>query len=167
MLSRRELFRLAGAAALTAACGDNLSGSTIFNGSQRSLLEAFADVIIPPDGKPGGAALGTVAYIERLLTAFDAMVPAIYADGPFSDRGGGSENDFARFVELDRVNDAAWRGIVTTTKQALLDGLDAAAAGTADPQTRFDAQPDEFKDLLIDLVVEAAWSAPEYGGNTN
>src|SRR5215470_670960 len=109
-LTRRQLFRLfGGAAALAAlpACGSD--GDRIFTAGQLAALRAFADVIIPEDDLPGGAKLGAVEYIERLITAFDADVPAIFAGGPFSDRAGAAHDDFADFIELDRVADAAWR----------------------------------------------------------
>jgi hypothetical protein len=193
-LTRRQLFRLfGGAAALAAlpACGSD-GGDHIFTGGQLAALRAFADVIIPEDDTPGGAKLGAVEYIERLITAFDGDVPAIFAGGPFSDRAGAADNDFANFIELDRVADTAWRlrvlgsdavggapnedllGPVIGLRARLVAGLDAALH-TADKPIEdmsaderaalFDAQPDDFKDLLVELVSEAAFAAPEYGGN--
>lgn len=196
MLTRRELIRLLGGAAALAklpACGDNLPGDDIFTPAERSLLEQLADVIIPPDDTPGGAKLGTVAYIEGLISAFYGVgIPRIYAGGPFSDRnpnpdGSFPSNDFLSFIELDRVNDAAWRlfvfgsiglpsgapneallGPVVGLHDQLKQGLDAAIAmKVADPAKLFDALDDDFRQLLIELVTEAAFSAPEYGGNPN
>ncbi len=196
MLTRRELIRLLGGAAALAklpACGDNIQGDDIFTPSERSLLEKFADVIIPPDDAPGGAQLGAVAYIEGLISAFYGVgPPRIYASGPFSDRnpnpdGSIPPNDFLNFIELDRVNDAAWRlfvfgssalpngapneallGPVVGLHDRLKQGLDdAIAMKVADPQKLFDALDDDFRQLLIELVTEAAFAAPEYGGNLN
>ncbi len=194
MLTRRELIRwLAAAAALAnvPGCGDNATADTTFTPSQRALLAKFADVIIPPDDGPGGAALGAVAYIEGLVNAFYGVGPArIYAGGPFSDRnpapdGTTPPNDFVNFIELDRVTDTAWRlfifgsagvpggapneaqlGPVIGLRDRLQQGLDAAIAmKVADPAKLFDALDDDFRQLLIDLVTEAAFAAPEYGGN--
>ena len=181
MLSRRELIRVLGAAVAAAhlpACGDNTSGDTVFTGAQRSLLEDFANVIIPPDDQPGGAALGAIAYIEGLIGAFYGIGAArIYAGGPYSGRnpapdGTLVENDFVTFIELDRVSDAAWRlfifGDDTTPglRARLQTGLDGAAAmHIADRAKLFDQLDDDFRSLLIDLVTEAAFAAPEYGGN--
>jgi hypothetical protein len=197
VLTRRELIRLLGGAAALAklpACGDNIPGDDIFTPGERTLLESFADVIIPPDDTPGGAKLGAVAYIEGLISAFYGVgaAPRIYASGPFSDRnpnpdGTYPENDFLNFVELDRVNDTAWRlfvfgssalpngapneaiyGPVVGLRDRLKQGLDdAAAMKVADPQKLFDVLDDDFRQLLIELVTEAAFSAPEYGGNPN
>jgi hypothetical protein len=193
-LSRRELIRLLGGAAMLAklpACGDNITGDAVFTGAQRSLLEDFADVIIPPDDQPGGAKLGAVAYIEGLIDAYYGVgSPRIYGGGPFSDRnplpdGSTPPNDFLAFVELDRVNDTAWRlflfgsaafpdggpndallGPTLGLKDQLAQGLDAAAAmNVVDRAKLYDALDDDFKSLLFDLVTEAAFAAPEYGGN--
>jgi hypothetical protein len=180
-LSRRDLIRLLGAAAALSklpGCGDNIPGDTVFTGTQRAMLEDLADVIIPPDDQPGGAALGAVAYIEGLIGAYYGVgAPRIYAGGPFSGRnplpdGTPVENDFVTFVELDRVSDAAWRlfifGDDTTPglRARLQAGLDAAAQlKVADKAQLFDALDDDFRQLLIDLVTEAAFAAPEYGGN--
>jgi len=192
-LTRRQVIRVLGALAAVpvTGCGDNVAvpSSGPFTGPQRRALAAFADVIIPPDDEPGGSALGSVAYIERLLAAFDVNPPAIFADGPFSGRmpfpdGTVPENAFRRFVELDRVSEAAWRLRILgeapdgTRKPALVEqiaaGIDAAISthgdGLADlpPATLanvFDAQTDEWRSLVIELVTEAAFAAPEYGGN--
>ena len=37
--------------------------------------------------------------------------------------------------------------------------------GTPNYQALYDAQPAEFQQLIFDLVTQAAWAAPEYGGN--
>jgi len=196
--TRRELFRICGsmgAGALATSltgCGDDRRSSVLDN-DELALLEAFADVILPPDDEPGGAALGVVAYTERLLTAFavPTAIPAIFASGPFSDRNpidAPIPNDFDRRVELDRIADAAWRlrllggsgpnedlfGPVIGLADQLRDGLRAALElavaplpelSTEQRVTLFDAQPDDFKSLVFDLVTEAAFAAPEYGGN--
>jgi len=179
-LTRRQLFRVVGGAALLAklpACGDN--ADPVFSHTERRLLHGFADVVIPPDDTPGGADLGAVAYIERLVTAFAAMTPPIYAGGPYSGRvpypdGTFPTRDFERFIELDRVGLAAWQTEIASTDQRLRAGLATAAQTTTkaiddlaapDFQALFDASDDDFKQLMIDLVCEAAWAAPEYGGN--
>lgn len=182
-LTRRQLFRVIGGAAVLAklpACGDN--GDPVFSHSERTLLRGFADVVIPKDDTPGGADLGAVAYIERLMTAFaavSAQAPQIYAGGPYSGRvpypdGTFPTRDFERFIELDRVNLAAWQTELATLEQRLRAGLETAAATTtksiddlaaADFQALFDASDDDFKAMMLDLVFEAAWAAPEYGGN--
>lgn len=199
-LTRRQVLRVLGSAAALvrlplagtlAGCGDNAVPSPgPFTKSQRRALAAFADVILPPDDQPGGADLGAVAYIERLLHAFDSSPPAIFADGPFSGRtahpdGSVPPNDFARFIELDRVNEAAWRlevlggtgpdGTVhPSLYQKIAAGLDAAIALRGNEidelslEARtdlFDDQDEDWKSLMVDLVTEAAFAAPEYGGN--
>ena len=166
-LSRRDWIRLIGGAAALAklpAC-TNKPGLGLTD-DERAMLAKLADVVIPPDDQPGGAALGTVEYTDRLILALNYTTPRVYAGGPFSDRAGGAENDFASFIDLDRVNYAAWQTYLPALHDQLKQGLAAARAmNVKDPQALFDALDPDFKDLLIDLVSEAAFAAPEYGGN--
>jgi hypothetical protein len=153
------------------------------------MLLGFADVVIPRDDTPGGAELGALEYITRLVRAFELPVPPIYAGGPNSGRqpfpdavtGQASTsfptNDFATFVELDRVSLAAWQQLLdpqTGIEPQLRAGIASARSMTDrsphdlspdDFQRLFDAQTDEFRALVIELVSEAAFAAPEYGGN--
>src|SRR3954469_22269706 len=119
-LSRRRFLEVVGVAAALPlpACSSSDADdapATFFTSEERRDLGALANYVIPPEGSsPGGADLGAVPYIERLLTAFDVDPPAIFADGPFSGRkptpdGYGAANDFARFTTLDRVQEKAWR----------------------------------------------------------
>lgn len=101
-------------------------------------------------------------------------------------------NDFAQSIELDRVSEFVWKlrllgsngvpggapneailGPVIGLRRQIKDGL--ASAMSANP-TLASLNPDDlasafnsldvvFRDLMIDLVTEAAFSAPEYGGN--
>ena len=183
MLTRREVFRLlGGVAALVQLPSCGASGDRVFTADELAALDAFADVILPEDDLPGGSKLGTVDYIERLITAFQAKpVPAIFAGGPLSDRnpfpdGTYPDNDFAKFVELDRITTAAWQMHVVALRDQLKSGLHAALASAPksisdmsgdERQALFDAQDDAFKQLLVELVSEAAFAAPEYGGNKN
>jgi hypothetical protein len=200
-LSRRALLKVLGAAAAfpLPACGSS-NGSTdapgaLFTADERRDLGALANYVIPPEGtSPGGADLGAVPYIERLLTAFDVDPPAIFADGPFSGRkplpnGFGASNDFARFIPLDRVTEKAWRiriegggindpivpklvGLRDQVKKAIAD---ARAYGKAPLETlpadqlrdAFISIDTDLQATLIDLVTQAAFAAPEYGGNPN
>jgi hypothetical protein len=205
-LTRRELVKLIGGAVVAFKVGCKSSppdGDGVFADDELRLLRGFADVIIPPDDKPGGADLGAVPYIETLALAFDNASPPIFAGGPFSDRnpfpdsngrasGNFPDNEFASFIELDRVAAAAWQlkvlgsdrvavtpnedlyGAVDSLEGQLKSGLRAAIDASTLPidqldgdqiQTLFDGQPAAFKSLLIQLVQEAAFSAPEYGGN--
>jgi hypothetical protein len=183
-LTRRELIRLFGAAAALAhlpACHSD-NGDSVFSADELGMLRGFADVVIPEDDLPGGSKLGTVEYIEALLRAFESPIPKIHAGGPFSNRNPFPDangqagttrppNDFANFVELDRVGAAVWRKAITDIKAQLQAGLAVARSSASGDLTHadyvriFDAQPDDFRALVIDLVSEAAFAAPEYGGN--
>jgi hypothetical protein len=98
--SRRQLLPWAGAATVASfvpGCGrgDPAPGgappppsSAFFSEAERSTLTALSEVVIPAGlTTPGGAELGSVAYIERLCTAFEGTTtPFIFAGGPFSGR---------------------------------------------------------------------------------
>jgi len=211
MLTRRQTIRMLGAASLLMVGGAGCHGASPtppatpeFTPEEVSALNALADAVIPPDADPGGAALGAVAYIERLLTAFDGGASAIFANGPFSGRapfpapsGVASSScppdAFTSWVELDRVNAVAWQlnvlgssavpggapnesllGTVVGIRAQVHQGLAAAIAqnpvpldqlSPADLAVAFGALDVDFQSLLIDLVTEAAFAAPEYGGN--
>jgi hypothetical protein len=143
ILDRRQFLKWAGAvgaaAALPAGCssvppamnpdmmggdggpdGGPLPVPTFLTTDERQILSALADVVLPPDDKPGGAELGAVDYVERLLTALEVETPAIFAGGPYSGRQPFADqngmpstmfpdNEFANFLALDRVSEAAWR----------------------------------------------------------
>jgi len=74
-------------------------------------LAAVVDRVVPgvpEDSVPGAVAAGCHEAIDALLAAFQTDPPRIYAGGPFSDRGGAEQNDFAQFLPLDRYESKAW-----------------------------------------------------------
>jgi gluconate 2-dehydrogenase gamma chain len=143
-----------------------------FSAAQRANLAALADHVLP-----GAARLGAVEYIEQLLSAFDFDPPRIHAGGPFSGRrpfaehGRASDSfppaDFEHWLPLDRVAERAWRlrlygssegdplGPVTGLRPLLQQGADL----------RWSAQSDEFRTRFTELVIEACYADPVYGGN--
>lgn len=192
-----------------AACDE--SGTVVrdrfFSADEESALGALADAIIPPDDQPGGAKLGAVEYINRLLVALevpDGQAPDLYAGGPYSgrtpfadDNGKPSQNfpknSFTDRVPIDRVRLAAWKlklygssglpgggpndtvlGVVTGLRDMFRDNLAAAMQASPKPLAQlspedlesafFGLDPD-FRDVLFALVTQAAFAAPEYGGN--
>ena len=125
-------------------------------------------------GHPGAREAGVVGYIDALLGAFDTDPPLLYAGGPFSDRHGATENDFATFAPLGATQERYWRAQVTELQERYAAGiaaLDAAARGdfsAADPVTQdlvLTADATGFRDLLFDHAIEGWLAAPEYGGN--
>ncbi|MBS2029531.1 MAG: hypothetical protein JST54_16635 [Deltaproteobacteria bacterium] len=183
------------------------TGPTFFTADERAMLANLADVVLPPDEVVGGAGLGTVSFVERLLTALDPAnaTPTLFVSGPSSGRnpvpdtngqpsGQNGENDFANLLPLDRVQLASWKlylygsdgvdgggpndavlGKVIGLRDQMRSGLQAALAtlakpvgelNVADQAAAFNGLPQDFKDLIVELTLQAAWSAPEYGGNT-
>lgn len=134
-MPRRQFVRLvvlgAGSAVLPIACatppGEDPEPPFLvpplpgyFSVEERRLLGLFADYVLPPDDLAGGEAVGTVPYIEQLLTAFDTDPPRLFAAGPYSDRNpiptpdgqpsdSRPENGFATFLPLTRSQELAWR----------------------------------------------------------
>jgi len=118
--------------------------------------------------------------------------PVPDADGQPSGQNG--ENDFANLLPLDRVQLASWKlylygsdgvpgggpndavlGKVIGLRDQMRNGLQAALTAltkpvgelnVADQAAAFNALPEDFKDVVVELTLQAAWSAPEYGGNT-
>lgn len=93
-----------------------------FTRNELVTLGALCDQIIPPDRDPGASDLGAPAYIEGLLSAFDAGGAArIFAGGPFSDRNPFPDyetgtpsrvfprNSLRSFIPLSRIEDLEWR----------------------------------------------------------
>jgi len=155
-----------------------------FDDADWEVVAAACDRLIPPvDGHPGGRALGCADYIDALLGAFTEDPPRIWAGGPFSGRAGGVAA-FERFLPLGPLETLAWRtriegsrglperewnGPVRGWQEVYAEGLAALGSDfcTCDPDTqdrRLDAAP-EFKALLYTHACEAAYGAPEYGGN--
>jgi hypothetical protein len=204
----------AGVALPPLACGPGKSGvadaggaaTGFFTADEAATLARLADFVLPPDATyPGGSALGTVPYVEQLLTSMEGPTPQVFRGGPYSGRAPFVDlnglpttqdppDDFDDFLPLDRIQNAAWMlriygssgvpgggpndavadvgptiGFQTQMKQAL-DQVLAAAPGIA---TMTDAQvatvwaglSSAQSALITELVVEACFGAPEYGGN--
>ena len=192
-----------------AACDE--SGTVVrdrfFSPDEESALASLANAILPPDDQPGGAALGAVEYINRLLVALEVAeghAPDLYAGGPYSGRTPFADengkpstnfppNDFANRVPIDRVRLAAWKlklygssglsaggpndavlGVVTGLRDMFRTSLAAAIQaspvplsklGPDDLESAFFGLDPNFRDVLVALVTQAAFAAPEYGGN--
>jgi hypothetical protein len=149
-----------------------------------AVLAAAADRLIPPVGKhPGGAALGVVEYVDRLLAAFSFDPPLIFAGGPFSGRFGG-EASFGKFLPLSPREELAWRtriegsrglperefnGPVRGWQQIYREGIAALGpdfgAAPNDEQDRRLAIQRELRNVFYAHACEGAYGAPEYGGN--
>ena len=75
-------------------------------------LRALVDRLIPAGLQPGAAAAHAEEAIDALLAAFMTDPPLIHAGGPYSDRAGGTRNDFERFMPLDDYEALAWRIVI-------------------------------------------------------
>jgi hypothetical protein len=149
-----------------------------------AVLSAAADRLIPPLGAhPGGAALGVVEYVDRLLAAFSSDPPLIFACGPFSGRFGGDAS-FGQYLPLSPREDLAWRtriegsqgrperefnGPVAGWQQIYREGIAALGPDFRDAdgeeQDRRLAAQRDLRNVFYAHACEGAYGAPEYGGN--
>ncbi|MCH2172059.1 gluconate 2-dehydrogenase subunit 3 family protein [Myxococcota bacterium] len=124
-ISRREALRGAGALGLFAAlparlladlvelvASDDARGHFLNPVELRTLRALCAHFVPGPplDPDPGAREAHVAEYIDLLLGAFEIGHPPIFAGGPFSQRDEpGAENDFARFLGLDALEERVWR----------------------------------------------------------
>ena len=80
--------------------------------AEKETLRALCDRLVPAGLQPGAAAAQAEDAIDAFLAAFQTDPPLIYAGGPFSDRAGAAQNDFARFLPLDDYEALAWRLVI-------------------------------------------------------
>ena len=146
---------------------------------EHDVVRRLADQLLPAHAEfPGAGAAGAADYVDRILGAFTADPPAIWAAGPFSGRHGGTTG-FRDSLPLSRLEELAWRtriegsqgrperewnGPVRGWQEVYREGI--AALGDASDLTigALDAQP-ELRQLLFEHACEASYGAPEYGGN--
>jgi hypothetical protein len=147
----------------------------------------------PEDPDPGALEAGCAEAIDLLLAAFSFDPPLIHAGGPFSDRAGGSQDDFAHFVALDPIAELGWRirlegtaghperafaGEVKGKQQEYREGLadldrrarPAAASFASAPAAAQDAilrlaDVGDFVSTVLGDTVDVMYGPPEYGGN--
>jgi hypothetical protein len=171
----------------------SLSPLKFFSNLERKALGKLCDHV-----HPDASDLGAVLYIETLLCAFESNPPRIFAGGPFSGRGRGNENlenDFEKFMPLNRQQELAWRlriyGESATTSgspnhhilgpQKGLREIFRKGIGWASrqiPESGLVSKPQHIsaiyglldadcREALTTLTLESCYSAPEYGGNRN
>jgi len=130
-LTRRGFVKLVGGAAAVAAlpsCGDNieLPRGLFLDERGWEAIDIATGIIFP--GANGARDCAVVAYIDKLLAAFDVTPPAIFASGPYSGRTAFPdahgvatnqfpEDSFATFLPLPRVKELAWRMRIYGTAQ--------------------------------------------------
>jgi hypothetical protein len=179
---RRGLLKLAAALPVmpTAFACAGPSAGLFFDDGERAKLAQLVDLVLPPDSaSPGASGLGAIAFIDALVSG-DGLY---FASGPFSgrtpfvdERGDATTNfppdDFAFAEPLDRVQREALRQLLfgggagdqqtVGLRKLFRDGL-AKVTST----TTLDDLDETFRDTLIDLVGDACFGPPEYGGNTD
>jgi hypothetical protein len=167
--------------------GPPVTAHEFFSAEERQTLATYCDDVFPK-----ASSFGAVVFIETLLTAFETDPPKIFAGGPFSGRSPSSkdlppaqvpENSFTKFLPLNRVQEAAWRlriygsksipggywnekaaGPVLGLRELIKTGIQDARSDGGQPLD-WGKTSSLFQKTVRTLVVEACFSAPEYGGN--
>jgi len=153
LISRRDLFRAAGAAALVQALPPlaarigaeepALVSSFAFTAAERATLRAAANRLIPPFRNDrltfaGAGEEGAVEYIEQLLTAFDFDPPRIYPsmgtgqhlpgsptrhDPGFTECEGGHLAVPDGWLALPKEKEIGWKAAIARFQQGYRTGL--------------------------------------------
>jgi gluconate 2-dehydrogenase gamma chain len=158
-----------------------------FTPHQAAVVEAATARIAPgprddpaEKGHPGAREADVTGYIDTMLAALPGLAatadpPAIFADGPWSNRHTSGPNLMASFAALDPVAKIAWGKRLAKWRsqyQAGIEALDKLAGGdfTEASQQKQDkilatASVSAFISLLFEHTIEGLYGAPEYGGN--
>lgn len=152
--------------------------------AERERLAVLLDHLVPGDPpSPGAGEAGGADYVDRLLGAFTADPPRIWAGGPFSGRHGG-EASFERWLELGPVEELAWRIRIEGSRGIAEREFNGPVAGWQEIyRTGLGDLGEDFADLdrparsarlapLADLAelafthaCESLYGDPAYGGN--
>lgn len=150
-LSRRAV--IAGAAfvplsALTSRAQPGAAGA--LSGSEKKILEAFVDRLVPKDEHgPGAVECGAANYIDQQLAGALAAEKTNFAAGLAAIEAFSQRSQNAPFVELS----AEKRDVVLTAMEG------GSAAGFANSRAVFSR--------IRRLTLEGMFSDPHYGGNNN
>ena len=137
-------------AAIRSAAQENAAPPWTFSASERSILDAFADRLIPTDKLgPGAVEAGAVNYIEQVLAGPNAGERAGFLEGLAALDAYARSAQGAVFAELPGEK-----------KDAVLKALASNAA------TGF-ANAAAFFNRVRRLTLEGMFSDPHYGGNKN
>jgi hypothetical protein len=165
--TRREVLVWLPAAFALVRCGPQLNPAQppplrFLTDTEALTLKSIADQVLPPDGSN----LGAVPYVDALLSAFDDPTPRVFLSPLYEP------------IPLDRVSERAWRlrlygsdgvqggapndaiiGKTIGLRQQVRDALAAAKTTSIEQLT------DDQRELLADLVTQASFAQPAYGGN--
>jgi hypothetical protein len=173
-MKRRTLLQIVGAAPFASALACvGRAPAGFLDDKERTAMARLADLVLPPDDKPGGADLGVVDYVDGLLSGAGLF----FASGPFSGRtplpdASGTattefpHNDFAERAPLDRVQRVAWhRMLFGHDEDVGLRALFRKHLAHVHKDTTLDDLDPAFLDVVVQVTYEGAFAPPEYGGN--
>ena len=139
-------------------------------------------------GHPGAREAGVTGYIDAMLgalaaleTADDsgdgngAMVPVVFAGGPWSNRHASGPDRMASFIAPDPVARIAWRKRLADWQRQYASGIAALdklaggdftrAAPAEQDKILVRSEVSSFLSLLFEHTIEGMYGNPEYGGN--
>jgi gluconate 2-dehydrogenase gamma chain len=150
-ISRRSVLASATivpVAALTAAAQ---TSKTALSPSERQILEAFVDRLVPKDELgPGALEMGAANYIDICLADYLAAEKASFVEGLAAVDAFSRKEQGAPFIELSAEK-----------KDAVLTAMDDGNATGFTPNSRV------FFNRVRRLTLEGMFSDPYYGGNKN
>ncbi len=152
-VSRRTLIASAALvplSALTARAQPTATMAGALSETERKILEAFVDRLVPKDEHgPGAVECGAAHYIDQQLAGALAAEKTNFAAGLAAIEAFSQRTQNSAFAELS----AEKRDVVLTAMEA------GSAAGFANARAVFSR--------IRRLTLEGMFSDPHYGGNTN
>jgi gluconate 2-dehydrogenase gamma chain len=151
------------------------AGYTFLTAPEAAFIEAFVDVIVPPDElTPSGTDLGLATFIDRQLAGAWGKGDRLYRQGPWKEGSPGQGYQLpltpAEFFRagIDAVNrhckeanGKEFDRLAAAERQKVLEGLDK---GTI---TLDKISAKQFFDTAYQATMEGMFADPIYGGNRN
>jgi gluconate 2-dehydrogenase gamma chain len=141
----------AASAAFAGGCAGRFQPPLALTPEERTLVEAVADQIVPPDQDPGGKAAGVANFIDIQLRGPYARFAAAYRDG------------LARLDETSRqLRQHSFVRLPFDDQTAVLTALerDEVPPGIWTPR-----QASGFFRLICDHCMQGYYGSPRHGGN--
>jgi gluconate 2-dehydrogenase gamma chain len=149
-VSRRTLLASATLVPLSALTSRAQPAAVVLSSTERQILEAFMDRLVPKDDLgPGAVECGAANYVDQQLAG------ALAAEKPTFIAGLAAIDAFAR-----RAHDAPFASLSADKRDAVITAMDnGSAAGFPNARAVFAR--------IRRLTLEGMFSDPHYGGNTN
>jgi gluconate 2-dehydrogenase gamma chain len=142
-----------GSVCLLSKCSAAAAQWRFFTDEEAKIMDALADLIIPPDDWPGGRDSGVTNFIDKQLTGPYARFQTTYRNGLAAIRKTCLEFFHKNFDEL-----------ALDVQNAFLERMEAGNMDGPDWSGGFDSK---FFALFRDHSMQAYYGSPRHGGNKN